>query len=137
MICTGGKVGTPNEKLAEVTEHEFKEFVELSQSYIRDTIAFISKLREIKEPRPENALLFWFDVKVYPSVPWKEGLGTCKEAEESRPTSLVDTESVMQMIGTVRDNNIYLSFVTKTVSRKKVWQLTSLKGRIKLVSTKK
>ena len=101
-------IGTPTEKLAEVAEHELNEFVETSPSYIRDTTDFICKLQEIEEPLPENAFLFCFDVaKLYPSVPRKEGLEACKEALENRSSSLVDTESAMQMIRTVLDNNIF------------------------------
>ena len=101
-------IGTPTEKLAEVAEHELNEFVETSPSYIRDTTDFICKLQEIEEPLPENAFLFCFDVaKLYPSVPRKEGLEACKEALENRSSSLVDTESSMQMIRTVLDNNIF------------------------------
>lgn len=101
-------IGTPTERLAEVAEHELNEFVETSPSYIRDTTDFICKLQEIKEPLPENAFLFCFDVaKLYPSVPRKEGLDACKEALESRSTALVDTASAMEMIRTVLDNNIF------------------------------
>ena len=106
--CIVSGIGTPTEKLAEVAEHELSEFVETSPSYIRDTTDFICKLQEIKEPLPENAFLFCFDVaKLYPSVPRKEGLDASREALENRSTSLVDTESVMQMIRTVLDNNIF------------------------------
>ena len=60
-------IDTPTEKLAEVAEHELKEFVEKSLSNTRDTTDFISKLQEIEEPLPENVLLFCFDVcKLYP-----------------------------------------------------------------------
>ena len=78
-------IDTPTEKLAEVAEHELNEFVEKSPSYIRDTNDFISKLQEIEEPLPDNALLFCFDVcKLYPSKPQREGLAACDEALSAR-----------------------------------------------------
>lgn len=101
-------IGTPTEKLAEVTEHELNEFVETSPSYIRDTTDFICKLKEIKEPLPENALLFCFDVaKLYQTVPRKEGLVACEEALAMRSRPLVDTAGVMEIIRTVLDNNTF------------------------------
>ena len=64
---------TPTEKLVEGAEKELNDFVEPSPSFIRDTLDFIRKLKEIKEPLSDNSLLFSFDVvKLYPSVPaWK------------------------------------------------------------------
>ena len=92
-------IDTPTERFAEVAEYELDQYVVESPSYLRDTTDFINKLREIKEPLPENAVLFTFDVeKLYPSVPREEGLAACREALENRFNPLIPTESVMEMI---------------------------------------
>ena len=101
-------IGTPTEKLAEFAEHELTECVETSPSYIRDTTDFISKLKEIGEPLPENAVLFCFDVaKLYPSVPRKEGLEACEEALSMRSEPLAGKDGVMEMIKMVLENNVF------------------------------
>ena len=101
-------IGTPTERLAELAEHELKGFVEQSPSYIRDTTDFIVKLRSVDEPLPTDAILFCFDVvKLYPSVPRKEGLQACEEALSTRLRSLVSGKAAMEMIQTVLDNNVF------------------------------
>ena len=101
-------IGTPTEKLAEFAEHELTEFVETSPSYIRDTTDFTSKLKEIGEPLPENAVLFCFDVaKLYPSVPRKEGLEACEEALSMRSEPLAGKDGVIEMIKMVLENNVF------------------------------
>ena len=101
-------IGTPTEKLAEPAEHELKDFVEQSPSYIRDTTDFITKLRGVYEPLPADSILFCFDVvKLYPSVPRKEGLEACEEALQARSKSLVSKTAMMEMIQTVLDNNVF------------------------------
>ncbi|WP_179117283.1 hypothetical protein, partial [Solemya velum gill symbiont] len=101
-------IGTPTEKMAEVAEHELKKFVESSPSYIRDTVDFINKLKEINEPLPADSILFCFDVcKLYPSIPKKEGLEACEEALLARPTPLIDTQHTLKMIETVLENNCF------------------------------
>ena len=101
-------IGTPTERLAELAEHELKGFVEQSPSYIRDTTDFIVKLRSVDEPLPADAILFCFDVvKLYPSVPRKEGLQACEEALSTRLRSLVSGKAAMEMIQTVLDNNVF------------------------------
>ena len=99
-------IDTPTERFAEVAEYELEQYVVESPSYLRDTTDFINKLREIKEPLPENAVLFTFDLEtLYPSVPREEGLASCREALENRSNPLIPTESVMEMIKTVLENN--------------------------------
>lgn len=101
-------VNTPTEKMAEVAETELKEFVEKSPSYIKDTTDFISKLKEIQSPVPDNAILFCFDVcKLYPSVPRKEGLEACKKALESRTAPLLGVQETLTIIETVLDYNVF------------------------------
>ena len=94
--------------MRQLAEHELNEYVENSPSYIRDTTGFLSSLKEIDTPLPDGAILFCFDVvKLYPSVPRKEGLEACREALESRSNPLLPTDNVMEMIETVLDNNSF------------------------------
>ena len=108
-------IDTPTEKLAELTEHELKDFVEKSPSYIRDTTDFITKLRGVYEPLPSDSILFFFDVvKLYPSVPRKEGLEACEEPLQARSKSLVSKRVIMEMIQTVRGlSKTFVEFVNK------------------------
>ena len=95
-----------SERMTKVVEHELGEFVRTSPSYIRDTTDFLSSLKGVKTPLPDNVIMFCFDVqKLYPSVQRKEGLAACKEALESRCNPLIPTEDVFEMIEKVLDNN--------------------------------
>ena len=100
-------MNTATEKLAELAEHELDEYVRLSDSFVRDTTDFISKLKEVPYPLPDNAILFCFDVvKLYPSIPRTEGLQACKEALQQRSNALVHPiDDMMEIIETVLDNN--------------------------------
>ena len=81
-------------------------YVESSPSYLRDTTDFLSKIKDIQEPLPDDSILFCFDVcKLYPSIPRDEGLIACKEALENRTNPLLPTPAVMEMIEIVLDNN--------------------------------
>ena len=99
-------INTPTERLAELTEHELNEYVESSPSYIRDTTDFISKLKTIRKEIPENAILFCFDVvKLYPSIPRKEGMEACREAFDNRSKPLIPTDNAMEMVEVVLNSN--------------------------------
>ena len=98
-------INTPTEKLADAAEYELQEYVFGSPSYVRDTTDFVNKLKEIKEPIPEEAILFCFDIcKLYPSIPKDEGMAACQEALETRSAPIIPTEYVMEMIETVLEN---------------------------------
>ena len=85
-----------------------KDFVEQSPSYTRDTTDFITKIRGVLEPLPADSILFCFDVvKLYPSVPRKEGLEACEEALQARSKSLVIKTAMMEMIQTVLGNSAF------------------------------
>lgn len=101
-------IGTPTEKMAGIVEKELNEFVIKSQSYIKDTTDFLNQLNNISGPLPKNTILFCFDVvKLYPSIPLKEGLEACEEALQSRQNLEIGTEAAMEMIETVLNNNIF------------------------------
>ena len=99
-------INTPTERLAELTEHELNEYVENTPSYIRDTTDFISKLKAFNANIPKDAILFCFDVvKLYPSIPRKEGMEACKEAFDRRLKPIIPTESAMELVEVVLDSN--------------------------------
>jgi len=52
-------IGTATENMAGVAEKELNEFVESSSSYIQDTSSFLQKLKEIPQPLPKEAILFY------------------------------------------------------------------------------
>jgi len=98
--------GNATENMAEVCEKELDEFVKSTPSYIQDTTDFLIKLKELPEKLPENSILFCLDVvKLYPSIPKKEGLEACKKALDTRTVSSIPTDYVMKMIETVLDGN--------------------------------
>ena len=96
-----------------------KGFVEQSSSYIRDTTDFMTKLRNVDEPLPTDSILFCFDmVKLYPSMPRKEGLQACEDTLSTRLRSLVSGKAAMEMIRNVLDNNVF-GFGDKSYIQKK------------------
>ncbi len=101
-------IGTSTERMAEVAEKELETYVIETPSYIRDTTAFLNAIeREITTPLPEGIILYCFDVvKLYPSIPKKEGLEACKQALNERCTKTINTEAVIEMIETVLENNV-------------------------------
>ena len=101
-------IGTPTEQMAEVAEKELEEFVRKSPSYIQDTTDFLRKLDAIDHTLPKGAILFCFDVeKLYPSIPKKEGLSACRDALEQRSKKRMETNTVLEMIETVLENNVF------------------------------
>jgi hypothetical protein len=99
-------VGTATERMAEVAEKELEQFVVESESYVKDTTDFLRKIRDMRDPVPQDAILFCFDVtKLYPSIPKVEGLTACKEALDARHQPDIPTEQVLEMIETVLENN--------------------------------
>ena len=101
-------INTPTEKMAKVVEYELQEYVLGSWSYIRDPTDFINKLKDIDEPIPESVFLFCSDVsKLYPSIPKEEGIAAWQEALETRTTTLIPTEYVLEIIKTVLENNTF------------------------------
>ena len=101
-------ISTPSEKMAQLAKKELNEYVTRSPSYIRDTTDYLGHIESIENRLPPNPILFCFDiVKLYPSIQKKEGLEACQIALDSRNKTTVGTESVMNMIKTVLDNNVF------------------------------
>ena len=78
-------IGTVTERMAEVCEKELNDYVESTPHYIRDTTDFLNRIREVQPVLPDGVILFCFIViKLYPSIPRKEGTEACKEALEKK-----------------------------------------------------
>ena len=67
-------------------------------------------------------------VKLYPSVPRKEGLEACEEALQARSKSLVSKTAMMEMIQTVLDNNVF-GFWDKSYIQKEGIAIGSRQGK--------
>ena len=82
--------------MAQIVENELTENVRSLPSYIKDTTDFLNKLSSIKQPLPENCLMFCMDVKaLYPSVPRKEARQSAKEALNCRSNATIPTNDVL------------------------------------------
>ena len=63
-------------------------------------------MRTIKQPIPENYIMFCLDVKsVCPSVPRKEDREACTIALENRSNISIPTEDILKMLDLVLENN--------------------------------
>ena len=92
---------------AEVAEKELETYVTTSHSYIKDTTDFLKKVQEIGEVTDHTNLFSMDVVKLYPSIPKKEGIEACKEALNLRSNPSIPTEAVIDMIKLVLENNIF------------------------------
>jgi hypothetical protein len=100
--------GTPTENMAGIAEKELEEYVTNTPSYIQDTTDFLNKIENYQKKLDKNTILFCFDVvKLYPSIPKDDGLKESRKALETRKYKKHSTESVMKMIETVLENNLF------------------------------
>ncbi|XP_062579651.1 uncharacterized protein LOC134241631 [Saccostrea cucullata] len=96
----------PTEKLAEYVELQLEDANKSLKSYIQDTTDFLRKLSTLNQPLPNSSLLFCMDVKsLYPSIPRKEAREVIKRILEERQKKEVDTDSILEMMDAVLDNN--------------------------------
>ena len=94
------------ETMAKVVEQELSENVRNLNTYIKDTTDFLQKLNNISQPLPNETIMFCLDVKaLYPSVPRIEAKSACKTALENRTTKTISTDSVLEMMDLVLENN--------------------------------
>ena len=94
------------EKMAKVVEQEVSENVRNLNTYIKDTTDFRQKLNNISQPQPSETIMFCLDAKaLYLSVPRIEAKSACKTALENRTTKTISTDSVLEMMDLVLENN--------------------------------
>ena len=78
-------------------------------TYIKDTTDFLQRLSNISQPLPNETIMFCLDVKaLYPSVPRIEAKAACKTALENRTTKTISTDSVLEMMDLVLENNNFI-----------------------------
>ncbi len=70
--------------MAEVAERDLEEHVSNQPSYIRDTPDLLLNIKEVGSI-PKGAIFLCMDVeKLYPSIPYKEGIEACEKALNNR-----------------------------------------------------
>ena len=71
---------TPTEKASEFLDHHLKPVMQGSWSYIKDSVEFLRKIKQIGN-LPENSILVTADVAgLYPSIPHELGLKALEKA---------------------------------------------------------
>jgi hypothetical protein len=94
------------EKMTKVVEQELSENVRSLNTYIKDTTYILQKLNNISQPQPNETIMFCLDAKaLYLSVPRIEAKYACKTALENRTTKTISTDSVLEMMDLVLENN--------------------------------
>ena len=92
--------------MAKVVEQELSENVRSLNTYIKDTTYFLQKLNNISQPQPNETIMFCLDAKaLYLSVPRIEAKSACKTALENRTSKTISTDSVLEMMDLVLQNN--------------------------------
>lgn len=92
--------------MAKVVEQELSENVRSLNTYIKDTTYFLQKLNNISQPQPNETIMFCLDAKaLYLSVPRIEAKSACKTALENRTSKTISTDSVLEMMDLVLENN--------------------------------
>ena len=70
--------------------------------------SFLKKLEGHKDKLPKNYTVFIMDVKALcSSVPQKEGMAVCKKALDNRNNKNIPTETIITLMETVLENNIF------------------------------
>ncbi len=97
----------PTEKMAEVDERELEEHVSNQPSYIHDAPDLLLKIKEVGSIA-KDAILLCADVeRLYPSIPYKEGIEACEKALKNRSNQDIPTSAVLDMITAVLQNNVF------------------------------
>ena len=97
--------GTPNE-CSEFLDHHLHLIMRQTQSYIRDTVDFLAKIKAAREV-PKGAILVTADVLgLYPSIPHSEDLDILKKQFENYPNKKVSTEDIVKMADFALKNNL-------------------------------
>ena len=88
---------TPTEKLSEFLYHHLQPIMKAGKSYIKDTIDFLEKLKNLGNI-PSNAILVTVDVVgLYPSIPHDAGLQVLYEKLEERTDKKIPSTDLVEM----------------------------------------
>ncbi len=108
----------PKEKMAEVAERELEEHVSNQPSCIRHTPDLLLKIKTVGLI-PKGAILFCMNVeKLYPSIPYKEGIEACEKALNNRSNQGIPTGAELDMITAVLQNNVFGYGGTQYIQRR-------------------
>ena len=90
----------PTERISQFVDHHLKPLVQTTQSFIKDTTHFLSKLEQL-EQFPANSLLVTLEVSsLYTNIPHNEGISACRHFLDTRDrnSSTVGTEILCDLI---------------------------------------
>ena len=111
VICN---CGNHTERASEFLDHHLKPVTQNGKSYIRDSIDFISKIKDLNNI-PQGALIVTTDVvRLYPSIPLDFGLKSLGEVLEKRKLKPVSTDDLVRMAEFVLQNNSGTAIGTKS-----------------------
>ena len=88
------------ERISQFVDHHLKPLVQTTQSFIKDTTHFLSKLEQLGQ-LPANSLLVTLDVSsLYTNIPHNEGISACRHFLDTRDrnSSTVGTETLCDLI---------------------------------------
>ena len=99
--------GTPTEKVSEFLDSQVKPVMQSSGSYIKDSVDFIKKIKNIGTI-PKDSILITADVvRLYLSIPHEAGLKALEKALNNRINKKVWTEDMVKMAKFVLKSNYF------------------------------
>ena len=108
--------GTPTEKISEFLFHHLQPIIKAGKSYIKDTIDFLEKLKNLGNI-PSNAILVTAHVvSQYLSIPHEAGLHTLYEKLEERTDKKILPTNLVEMFEFIWKINFF-EFETKTIQQ--------------------
>ena len=95
-ICSS--VNHPTSRVSKLVDEHIKKYVPETDSYIRDTQDFISKIKSLGQI-PEGALLCTFDVSsLYTNIPNEEGIEAVAKKLRSDPSKIPIAEYIIDLL---------------------------------------
>ena len=95
-ICSS--VNHPTSRISKLVDEHIKEYVPQTQSYIRDTQDFISKMKSLG-PIPQGAILCTLDVSsLYTNIPNHEGILAVAEKLRQDPSKAPITKFILDLL---------------------------------------
>ena len=99
--------GFYTENISAFLDHQLKHIVMQVKSYIKDTIDFLKKLRDLPD-LPEESIICAIDVVgLYPSIANEEGLRFLRNVLEKRSNKNVTTNNLIELAELVLQNNYF------------------------------
>ena len=90
----------PTERISQFVDYHLKPLVQTTQSFIKDTTHFLTKLQQLGQ-LPNNAILVTLDVSsLYTNIPHNEGINACRHFLETRnrTPSTISSETLCDLI---------------------------------------